>query len=78
MELHQTKKLQYIKKTISKIKRQPTERDKIFANDISGKELIPKIQKELTQFNFRNQKASLENEQRKRYFSKEDIQISQT
>ena len=78
MELHQTKKLQYIKKTISKIKRQPTERDKIFANNISGKELIPKIQKELTQFNFRNQKASLENEQRKRYISKEDIQISQT
>ena len=31
------------KETISKIKRQPTEWEKIFANDISNKELVLKI-----------------------------------
>ena len=34
------------KETINKTKRQPTEWEKIFANDISNKELISKIYKE--------------------------------
>ena len=32
---------------------QPTEREKIFANDMSGKELISKIYKKLTQLNIK-------------------------
>ena len=39
------------KETISKIKRQPTEWEKIFENDISDKELVSKIYKELTEVN---------------------------
>ena len=39
------------KKTINKMKRQPTERRKIFANLISNKGLISQIYKELIQFN---------------------------
>ena len=37
------------KETISKTKRQPTEWEKIFANDISDKGLVSKIYKELLQ-----------------------------
>ena len=35
------------KETINKTKRQPTEWEKIFANDMTYKELISKIQKQL-------------------------------
>jgi len=35
------------KETVNKTKRQPMERDKILANDISDKGLVPKIYKEL-------------------------------
>ena len=40
-----------VKETISKIKRQPTEWEKIFANDISDKGLVSKIYKEFTELN---------------------------
>ena len=36
------------KETINKTKRQPTEWEKIFANDVSNKGLVSKIYKELT------------------------------
>ena len=36
-----------VKETISKTKKQPTEWEKIFANDISDKGLVSKIYKEL-------------------------------
>ena len=39
------------KETISKTKRQPTEWEKVFANDISDKGLISKIYKELLKLN---------------------------
>ena len=39
------------KETINKTKRQPTEWEKIFANDISDKGLVSKIYKELIKFN---------------------------
>ena len=39
------------KETISKTKRQPTEWEKIFANDISDKGLVHKIYKELIKLN---------------------------
>ena len=42
------------KEIINKMKRQPTEWEKIFANHISDKGLIPKIYKELIQINNNN------------------------
>ena len=38
------------KEIINKTKRQPTEWEKIFANDVTDKELISKIYKQLIQF----------------------------
>ena len=39
------------KETVNKTKRQPTEWEKIFANDISDKGLVSKIYKELIKLN---------------------------
>ena len=41
------------KETISKVKRQPSEWDKIIANEATGKELISKIYKQHLQLNSR-------------------------
>ena len=46
---HQTKSFCTAKEIINKTKRQSTEWEKIFANDISDKGLISKIYKELIQ-----------------------------
>ena len=43
------------KEAIHKAKRQPTEREKIFANDMSDKGLISKIQKQFIQLNINKQ-----------------------
>ena len=40
------------KEVISEMKWSPTEWEKIFANKISDKGLIPKLYKDVTQFNF--------------------------
>ena len=42
-----------VKETINKTKRQPTEWERTFANDISDKEIISKIYKELIQLNIK-------------------------
>ena len=48
------------KETINKTKRQPTNWEKIFANHNSNKVLVPKIHKELIQFNNnKNQRTQL-------------------
>ena len=44
------------KETINKMKRQPTEWEKIFANDTTDKELISNIYKELIQPNIQRNK----------------------
>ena len=43
-----------VKETINKIKRQPTDWEKIFAKHISDKELLSKIYKDLIQLNIKN------------------------
>ena len=48
MGSHEIKGFYAAKETINKTKRQPTEWEKIFANDISDKGLVSKIYKELT------------------------------
>ena len=45
-----------VKETINKTKRQPTEWEKIFANDITDKGLVFKIHKELLKLNNQNPK----------------------
>ena len=42
-----------MKETISKVKRQPSEWEKIIANETTDKELISKIYKQLLQLNYR-------------------------
>ena len=44
------------KETISKVKRQSSEREKIIANEAMDKELISKIYKQLTQLNSKKNK----------------------
>ena len=66
------------KETISKTKRQPTEWEKIFANDISDKESIFKIYKELIKLNTQktNNPVKKSAEDMNRHFSKGDIQMA--
>ena len=47
------------KDTVNKTKRQPTEWEKIFANDISDKELVSKIYKELIKLNTKETNNSI-------------------
>ena len=42
-----------MKETISKVKRQPSEQEKIIANKTTDKELISKVYKQLIQLNTR-------------------------
>ena len=48
-----------MKETVRKIKRQPSEWDKIIANEATDKELISKIYKQLMQFNTRKIKEPI-------------------
>ena len=46
------------KETIDKMKRQPTEWEKMFANDMTDKELISKIYKQLIQLNIKKKQPN--------------------
>ena len=52
------------KETINKTKRQPLDKEKIFANKETDKGLISKIYKQLMQVTIRNQTTQSKNEQK--------------
>ena len=67
-----------MKETISKVKRQPSEWEKIIANEATDKELISKIYKQLLQLNSRkiNDPTKKCAKELSRHFSKKDIQMA--
>ena len=66
------------KETISKVKRQPSEWEKITTNERTDKELISKIYKQLIQLNARRTNNPIQKwgKDLNRLFSKEDIQMA--
>ena len=67
-----------MKETISKVKRQPLEWEKIITNEDTGKELISKIYKQLLQLNSRKINDPFKKwvKDLNRHFSKEDVQMA--
>ena len=66
------------KETISKMKRQPSEWEKIIENEVTDKELISKIYKQFMQLSCRKINDPIEKwaKELNRHFSKEDIQMA--
>ena len=67
-----------VKETICKVKRQPSEWEKIIANEATDKELTSKIYKQILQLNSRKMNDPIKKwtKELNRYFSKEDMQMA--
>ena len=67
-----------VKETVSKVKKQPSEREKIIANETTDKGLISKIYKQFIQLNARKTNSPIKKWEKdlNRHFSKEDIQVA--
>ena len=66
------------KETINKVKRQPSEWEKIIANETTDKGLISKIFKQLIQLNTRKTKNPIKKQGKglNRHFSEEDLEMA--
>ena len=79
-DLFKLKSFCIAKESISKVKRQLSEWEKIIANETTDKELISKIYKQLIQLNTRRTNNPIKKWEKdlNRHFSKEDIQMANT
>ena len=67
-----------MKETINKVKRQPSDWEKITVNEATDKKLISKIYKQIMQLDIRKINNPIKNwaKELNRHFSKEDIQMA--
>ena len=77
-DLIKPKSFHTMKETIRKMKRQPSEWQKIMANELTDKELISKRYKQFMQLNSRQINDPIKKwaKELNRHFSKEDIQMA--
>ena len=77
-ELIKLKSFCTAKETVSKVKRQPSEWEKIIVNEAADEESISKIYKQLMQLNTRKVNDPIKKwaKELNRHFSKEDIQMA--